>query len=430
LAPVADKRDGVVRLHLPRGFVYRSFDHTNVDVMSDGVVVPPRHDGMAAFPAGPGRVRLVRNHEVNNPGTPIGEPARAYDPMARGGTSTIEIRARAAHVRSWVSLNGTQMNCAGGGMPWGSWITCEETVNGPDVGPDFTGEPNDPLHQKHGYIFDVPSSRGPGEYAPGDPIRAAGRFAHEAVTWTDGHLYLTEDDFAFPSGFYRYGPPADPMSAGRLLDGGTLEMLRVVGSPDIELAFGQPQGVTYDVDWVPIPDPDPNFPPGTTNDEAIQAVAQQGFDQGAARWSRLEGIHSEDGIVYIVSTQGGEAPGSPPGGYGDGAGQVWALDVARQELTLVFDSPDRSVLELPDNVTVTPRGSLLLCEDGPVENFLRGLTPNGAIFDFALNTVPGREREEFAGATYSPDGKVLFVNMQSEEAITFAIWGPWARGDL
>ena len=24
-------------------------------------------------------------------------------------------------------------------MPWGAWVTCEETVNGPDVGADFTG---------------------------------------------------------------------------------------------------------------------------------------------------------------------------------------------------------------------------------------------------------------------------------------------------
>ena len=48
---------------------------------------------------------------------------------------------------SFTSLNGTQMNCSGGIMPWGSWVTCEETVNGPDVGPDFTGASNVTLEQ-------------------------------------------------------------------------------------------------------------------------------------------------------------------------------------------------------------------------------------------------------------------------------------------
>ena len=35
--------------------------------------------------------------------------------------------------------------------------------------------------------------------------------------------------------------------------------------------------------------------------------------------------------------------------------------------------------------------------------------------------------EEFAGATFSPSGDTLFVNIQASRAITFAIWGPWGR---
>ena len=33
--------------------------------MSDGLVVPGKHDGMGAFPSDDGRVILVRNHELN-----------------------------------------------------------------------------------------------------------------------------------------------------------------------------------------------------------------------------------------------------------------------------------------------------------------------------------------------------------------------------
>jgi secreted PhoX family phosphatase len=32
--------------------------------------------------------------------------------------------------------------------------------------------------------------------------------------------------------------------------------------------------------------------------------------------------------------------------------------------------------------------------------------------------------EEFAGATFSPDRKTLFANVQ-DPGTTFAIWGPW-----
>ena len=433
LVPVADETDGVVRLHLPEGFEYRSITPTGTP-MDDGVLTPGRHDGMAAFNAGPGRYRLVRNHEVNGPVGAFGDRSKAYDPVAGGGTTTLEVNQHATRVDSWVSCNGTQMNCAGGATPWGTWITCEETVNGPDVGNDFTGGNNALLQRKHGYVFEVQAAWDAGEHQTPVPIRSAGRFAHEAVDIDPetGLLYMTEDNFDFPSGFYRYRAPQNPMTGRRLTDGGTLEMLRVKGRPNAILDKGQTPGVTYDVEWVTIPDPDPTFAPGTTNNQAIVAVGDQGRAQGAATFSRLEGIFHDSGKVYLVSTQGGDTPPGepPPAGYGDGFGQLWAYDTRRSTLTLLFESPSQKVLELPDNLCISPRRCALLCEDGPVENYLRGVTPDGGIFDFARNAIAGRQQEEFAGSTFTPDGKVLFVNIQASSGLTFAIWGPWKRGVL
>ena len=157
LAPVPDLRDGAVRLWLPSGFQYRSFHDTEFMVtLDDGTALPGRHDGMAAFAGPGGNVWLVRNHEVNNPGTPFG-PGTPYDSAGRGGTTTTLVTPFGEVVQGFTSLNGTQMNCSGGRMPWGSWITCEETVNGPDVGPDFTNTSNVPLQQRHGFIFEVPA---------------------------------------------------------------------------------------------------------------------------------------------------------------------------------------------------------------------------------------------------------------------------------
>jgi secreted PhoX family phosphatase len=433
IGPVPDHADGMVRLHLPEGFGYRSFTPTGT-LMDDGVVTPGRHDGMAAFSWDRGRYRLVRNHEVNGPVGAFGPRRKAYDRMAGGGTTTIEVNRRATNVESWVSGNGTQMNCAGGATPYGTWLTCEETVNGPDVGPDFTGADNSLLERRHGYVFEVPVVWGPGEHTKLKPIRSAGRFAHEAVDIdpSSGILYETEDNFDFPSGFYRYIAPANPMQVRELRDGGTLEMLKVRGVDNAVLDKGQTPGVTYDVEWVTIDEPDKRFPAGTTNNEAIVFVGDQGRAKGAAIFSRLEGIFFDSGKIYLVSTQGGDTPPgeSPPSGYGDGFGQLWVYDTANETLTLLFESPSRTVLELPDNLCISPQKSSLLCEDGPTENFLRGVTPAGEIFDFALNAIPRREGEEFAGATFTPDGKVLFVNIQASSGLTFAIWGPFQKGAL
>jgi uncharacterized protein len=343
---------------------------------------------------------------------------------------------------SFTSLNGTQMNCMGGRMPWGSWITCEETVNGPDVGADFTNAPNTSLQKPHGYIFEVPA----GGQSDREPIRSAGRFAHEAVAFdpAGGILYLTEDNFGFPSGFYRYIPPENPMESGSLADGGRLQMLAVAGMPNADLAAAQRRRATYDVTWVDIEQPDVVFPhtPGepapTSNNDAINFVGNQGRAQGAAWFSRIEGCVYDRGVVYFCCTQGGgPAEGSfgpIADGFGNGNGQIWAYRIEEQVLQLIYESPGAGSLDLPDNVAVrSGRGTLVLCEDGTGDNYLRGLTRGGQIFDIALNrltrNIGGAPRfgEEFAGATFSPDGETLFVNIQASQGISFAIWGPWQQ---
>lgn len=55
----------------------------------------------------------------------------------------------------------------------------------------------------------------------------------------------------------------------------------------------------------------------------------------------------------------------------------------------------------------------------------------GEPFTFAVNRL---NDSEFAGACFSPDGEILFVNLFGNgtpgSGMTCAIWGPWERGPL
>jgi secreted PhoX family phosphatase len=243
-----------------------------------------------------------------------------------------------------------------------------------------------------------------------------GRFVHEAlaVDPSTGWVYETED--RNPSGIYRFVPDVP----GELAHGGSLSMLRVVGQPNYDTRTGQTLGRKLKVDWVPIADPDPENAESDT-----LAVYRQGEALGGAKFARLEGIWWGNGRFYIHSTSGGDL----------GRGQVWELNPfgsnsnGKAHLSLLYESKDPAVLDAPDNITVSPRGGLVLCEDGSGDQYLRGLTPKGEIFDFALNRYPGSTGAEFAGATFSSDGETLFVNVISPGA-TFAIWGPWEDGAL
>lgn len=393
---------------LPRGFQFRTFGVIG-DRMSDGNLTPIALDGMAAFEAPRNRVRLVRNHEDRNGPTAPLTTTNAYDRLGGGGVVTLEVGPNRKLERDFVSLSGTIVNCAGGPTPWGSWLSCEENTSGPSSG----------YEQPHGYVFEVPSSaNGPVEPVP---IKAMGRFRHEAVAVdpSTGIVYLTEDG---ASGFYRYLPNDTSGRVGSLHKGGALQMLKVEGSPQIELFNSQSIGQSYDVAWVDIDEPDP----AEAESNSI-AVFLQGFAKGGARFDRLEGCWYGDGSIFFHDTSGGDA----------GAGQVWQYTPSQEKLTLIFESPSTDVLDSPDNLTVNPHGGLVMCEDGGGDNFLRGLTPSGEVYDLAKNTLNGRE---WAGATFSPDGRTLFVNIQGPtggtteagagEGLTLAIWGPWRRANF
>ncbi|HET6777766.1 MAG TPA: alkaline phosphatase PhoX, partial [Gemmatimonadales bacterium] len=187
--------DGIISI--PTGFRAALLSTAGEEMV--GGVVPYAFDGMAAFRAGRDRVRLIRNHEVRDAAAvsrPFGE--RPYDQAGPGGTTTVELLLRpdgeARIIRQFASLTGTCVNCAGGPTPWNSWISCEETVEGTAAG----------RGRNHGYTFEVASAAN-GPVAP-VPLRAMGRFEHEAVAVdpATGRVYLTED--RTPAGFYRFTP--------------------------------------------------------------------------------------------------------------------------------------------------------------------------------------------------------------------------------
>lgn len=423
LARAADQ-DGAEVLALPDGFEYVTFSRIG-ETMSDGTPVPFALDGMGAFRARRGDTLLIRNHEVRTgPGTIPGSahaPAHLrYDPLGGGGTTSLVFDTRRGRLeRHFVSFAGSVVNCAGGvAYKDAGWITCEEAVVGPNQG----------WGEKHGYAFLVPAgAEGP---ATPVPLTAMGRFTHEAVAVDPhtGYVYETEDS-GNDSGFYRFRPH----DRKDLALGGTLEMLAVAGQDGYDTLTGQVVGARLPVRWVRIDTPDPDL----EADPAAE-VAREGVSKGAAVFNRLEGIWYDPATkgFFFNSTSGGDAH----------YGQVWHYAPRSEQLTLFFESPGGSVLDSPDNLLVTPRGGILLCEDDasggdgdthPLApgitdvNRLVGLTRSGEAFEFAVNTL---NNAEFAGACFSPDGTTLFVNIFGHgtpgSGLTAAITGPWRRGAL
>ena len=405
LAPVVDETTGEPLLRLPPGFRYRTLPWSLDGKRADGSRGAGLPDGMGAFVDPAGRIAtLVRNHEVSLAPPLLDAPA--YDPRCGGGTTTLRFDlASGEWLSSRASLAGTYRNCAGGPTPWGSWLSCEETLADPST---------DRVQRPHGYVFEVPAD---GQGDP-RPLRGLGRFVHEAaaVDPRTGIVYLTEDETR--AGLYRFVP----REAG-LRGAGQLQMLAIEDRPNFRGVWRP--GLSLPVAWVDIADPD-----------AVDgSVFRQGQRRGGMRFRRLEGCWCDDGRLYFVSTTGGRA----------GRGQIWDLDMAEQRLGLLYESPGAGVLNMPDNLIALPGGVLALCEDGgakwrvweraaPTPSRLRLLSPSGALATLAENNVVldglyglqgDYRRSEWCGVCRAGDW--LFANIQ-EPGITFALQGPW--GDL
>ncbi|POX49534.1 Tat pathway signal sequence domain protein [Streptomyces sp. Ru71] len=411
-------------LALPAGFSYRIITHSGKTTLESGEFTPSNHDGTATFDGPRGATLLVNNHELKGPRAnwkypvPLTE-GLVYDPAASGGCTVVEVRRD--HVAEWVGIAGTSTNCAGGRTPWDTWLTCEETE-------DKAGQNG--MTKDHGYVFEVDPEDRRANRDP-KPIKALGRYAHEAVVIDPkrGHAYLTEDASG-PNGLlYRWTPPEGfEHGRGRLRtladDAGVLQAFKCFDSGGQfvdDLSRATKTGTVYGVDWVDVPDRDA---------KTVSVRKQFGAGQ-VTRARKLEGMWWGDGGAYIVSSFArAESPIQHDG-------QVWFYDPKRRTLTLKVllgvnpDPAKDGAFDGPDNITVSPYGGLVIAEDGEGVQHLFGATESGRTYPIARNelnigTAEKPEYSEFTGVTFSPDGKTLFANIQ-EPGIMLAITGPWKR---
>ncbi len=380
-------RDPAGIFDLPAGFTYQVVQRTG-GATDDGYRIPGSFDGMGCFEGPDGTLTLMRNHEclwlpMTGPYR-MGQPPapEAFDKAAHGSVTRVVLKADNLEVLSTnLVLAGTVRNCAGGRSPWG-WLSCEETT---DAG--------------HGYVFRCPTDAR--RVSQAEPIKGYGRYRHEAacVDPTTFVAYLTEDQD--DSCVYRFVPSSmDTPFDGRL------EAMLLGGRARVDTSRELRVGAPIDVTWVGIDEPDPKK----------DTVRHQGHAKGAAILKRGEGIWLEGDDVFICSTSGG--PRS--------AGQIFRLTLGRgrkpDQLTLLAESTDTDVLNMPDNITMAPWGELFLAEDSVLgEQRIRVLAKDGKVSDFGRNAL---SRSELAGVCFSPDGGTLFLNIYGD-GLTLAVRGPF-----
>lgn len=222
-------------LRLPEGFTSRVIARSGMPVGSSGYLWHNAPDGAAVFTTNDGGWIYVSNSETAA--------------VLGGGASALRFSSNGDVVDAYRVVGNTNLNCAGGATPWGTWLSCEETPTG------LVWE-CDPLGERD---------------AVARP--AMGAFAHEAaaVDEFNRHVYLTED--VTDGRLYRF-----VYERSEDLSTGELEVAEVIG--------GGPEGT---VEWRTVPDPS-----GQSEETRYQVPSSTPFTGG-------EGIWNHEGRIYFAT---------------------------------------------------------------------------------------------------------------------------------
>ena len=411
ILPIKNDPNGILKLM--EGFSYHILSEKG-EMMSDGLKVPDKADGMASFQGKNGKIILIRNHEIGYFKTIENlldansfyknekylEKHRSfiYDQGANGipccgGTTTMIYNPISKKIETeYLSLAGTLINCSGGLTPWNTWISCEETV---ELKGGYCAK-------DHGYNFEViPSEKI--QLNKAAPLKAMGRFRHEAIAIDPDTsvAYQTEDrDDGL---IYRFIPDQKQ----EYIKGGTLQTLIIENIKENDTRNWNQQnfsvGKKYKIKWIDLKE----------TDNPKDDLRYRAANQGAAFFARPEGMWYDNNIVYFTCTSGGKKK----------LGQIWKINVTTNMLELMFESNHTDSMKACDNITIAPWGDVIVCEDGRGKDRIIGIKNDGSTYMIAENYL---NNSEFAGANFSPDGKILFVNIYSP-TMTLAITGPWNK---
>ncbi len=210
--------------------------------------------------------------------------------------------------------------------------------------------------------------------------------------------------------------------------------------PDLSYITSAQIGRPFATRWETVPDR-----------HASSVSTRKQFDDGAVTHAKkLEGAWGDDEGMYFVSSFAFAA--DVPSDATPHDGQLWFYRYADRTLTLVAyfpyaeklhqetpgweESLGRSLdlaFDGPDGCHVSPYGALILTEDGNTANHALAWTREHGAVAIARNQIVLEQSEEggnvyseMTGPCFSPDGKILFVNIQ-EPGHVFAIRGPWKK---